>query len=291
MAFYREIDGYITRDYSLLYSAEQYTTENGLLDIVPSRSFDEMVFLNGELQFTRKDEYIYHEMLIHPAMSSQIEPTSVCILGGGDGCAVREVLKWPSVQSIDLYDYDKDLVNLFTHRYSSWNNQSLSHPNVNIHIKNVKDIPLEESYHAIFVDLIDPNCDDDESIEVWETLIAKLPFMLKPTGSLVLNAGSISPWNTKNIEWLLFLLSKYFQINTTHTLEAYKVFVPSFASEWCFIFLRPIESSLKLSMFQENNKIRYFDEDAWRIASTWTKDVVYSIPRERVKLNGYLPPL
>ena len=291
MAFYREIDGYLSRDYSLQKSVEQYRTEKAVLDIVPSNIFQEMVFLDGELQFTRKDEYIYHEMLIHPAMSSQVDPKRVCILGGGDGCAVREVLKWPSVEWIDLYDYDKDVVNLFTHRYSSWNHQSLLNAKVNITIENVKEIPIKASYDVVFVDLIDPKYEDEDSRELWKHLIARLPLLLKETGSLVLNAGSISPWNTKNVEWLLFLLSEHFQTNMTHTLEAYKVFVPSFASEWCFLFLRPIVSSLKLSMFQENNEMRYFDENAWHLASTWTKDTVYSLPRDRVKLNEYLPPL
>lgn len=291
MSFYREVDGEIIRDYSLHDPVEQYRTDKAVLDIVPSKMFEEMVFLNGELQFTRKDEYIYHEMLVHPAMSSQVDPRHVCILGGGDGLALREVLKWPSVQQIDVYDYDRDVVNLFTHRFSGWNHQSFSNAKVNITIENVKDIPDRPPYDVVFVDLIDPNYEDEESREVWTELLHKLPSMLKASGSLVVNAGRVSPWSSKNIEWLLFLFSDRFQSNETHTIEAYKVFVPSFASEWCFLFVRPIESALKLSMFQENSKFRYFDEQAWFIASTWTKDTLFSIPKERVKLKGYLPPL
>lgn len=291
MAFYREVDGDITRDYKLTNSIDRIQTEKATLDFVPSESFDLMVFLDGELQFSKKDEYIYHEMLVHPAMSCSANPKNICILGGGDGCAAREVLKWSSVSSIDLYDYDRSLVDLFTHEYSFFNSKSLQNTKVRTHIQNVMDIPCDRVYDVIFVDLIDPKYKDNTCRAVWTELVKKLPKILHPDGSLVINAGGISPWDVHNVEWLLFLLTEHFRDNTTHTLEAYKVFVPSFASEWCFLLIRPIDSYFRFSMFQENSKFQYFDEIMWSAATKWPKDTISRIPIERVKLNGYLPPV
>lgn len=291
MAFYREIEGDITRDYKLRYGIESIETTKARLDIVPTKSFDLMVFLDGELQFAKKDEYIYHEMLVHPAMSCCVNAKRVCILGGGDGCAAREVLKWNSVSTIDLYDYDKNLVNLFTYEYSHMNSKSLQSTKVQTHIRNVVDIPCDRVYDVLLVDLVDPKYEESSCRAVWTELLKKLPTILHPDGSLVINAGGIRPWDIENVEWLLFLLTQHFRDNTTHTLEAYKVFVPSFASEWCFLLIRPIDSYFRFSMFQDNTNFQYFDETTWSLATKWPKDTISRIPIERVKLNGYLPPV
>ncbi len=65
------------------------------------------LYLNGHLQFDSEDEFIYHELLVHPAMMAAADPPRrVLVLGGGDGLAVREVLRWPSVEEVLLVDLD-----------------------------------------------------------------------------------------------------------------------------------------------------------------------------------------
>jgi len=71
------------------------------------------LFLNGNLQFHSRDEYRYHEALVHPALAAQGAPRKVLVLGGGDGLAVREVLKYPSVERVVLVELDPHIVALF----------------------------------------------------------------------------------------------------------------------------------------------------------------------------------
>ncbi|AVT22176.1 spermidine synthase [Paracidovorax avenae] len=71
------------------------------------------LFLNGNLQFAERDEYRYHEALVHPAMSAHGAPKHVAVLGGGDGMAVREILKYPSVESVTLVELDPAMTRLF----------------------------------------------------------------------------------------------------------------------------------------------------------------------------------
>jgi spermidine synthase len=74
------------------------------------------LFLNGNLQFSERDEYRYHEALVHPVMSAFAAsggPRKVAVLGGGDGMAVREILKYPSVESITLVELDPAMTRLF----------------------------------------------------------------------------------------------------------------------------------------------------------------------------------
>ena len=71
------------------------------------------LFLNGNLQFSERDEYRYHEALVHPAMAAFGAPRNVAVLGGGDGMAAREILKYPSVEKITLVELDPHMTGLF----------------------------------------------------------------------------------------------------------------------------------------------------------------------------------
>jgi spermidine synthase len=71
------------------------------------------LYLNGNLQFHSRDEYRYHEVLVHPALAAHGAPRKVLVLGGGDGLAVREVLKHPSVEQVTLVELDPHITRLF----------------------------------------------------------------------------------------------------------------------------------------------------------------------------------
>jgi spermidine synthase len=82
--------------------------------IVVTRSRDETrLYLNHNLQFSSRDEYRYHEALVHPGLAALPGARRVLVLGGGDGMAVREVLKYPQVESIVLVDLDPRMTELF----------------------------------------------------------------------------------------------------------------------------------------------------------------------------------
>jgi spermidine synthase len=82
--------------------------------VVTAGSHGIRLFLNGNLQFHSRDEYRYHESLVHPAMAGHGAPKNVLVLGGGDGMAVREVLKYPSVERVTLVELDPHMTQLFS---------------------------------------------------------------------------------------------------------------------------------------------------------------------------------
>lgn len=73
---------------------------------------DYWLYINGNQQLSTLDEAMYHEPLVHPAMKLQQQPKKVLVLGGGDGCAVREVLRYSSVEAITLVDLDPLMTDL-----------------------------------------------------------------------------------------------------------------------------------------------------------------------------------
>ena len=82
--------------------------------VITRRNDDLRLFLNGNLQFSSRDEYRYHEALVHVGMASLHEPKHILILGGGDGLALREILKYPSVTDVTLVDLDPAMTHLFS---------------------------------------------------------------------------------------------------------------------------------------------------------------------------------
>ena len=119
------------------------------------------LFLNGHLQFSSADEYRYHEALVHPAMMLADSPRRVLVLGGGDGLAVREVLRYPSVETVTLVDLDPAMTQL-SHLFSplgELNNQAFSDPRVQV-VNQDAMIWLDEPrgpFDAAIIDFPDPN--------------------------------------------------------------------------------------------------------------------------------------
>jgi len=120
------------------------------------------LFLNGNLQFSSTDEYRYHEALVHPAMLLSNNPKRVLVLGGGDGLALREILKYPSVEHVTLVDLDPEMTKLSSHfpPLATLNQQSFSDARVQV-INEDAFIWLEQTndaaYDAAIVDFPDPN--------------------------------------------------------------------------------------------------------------------------------------
>jgi spermidine synthase len=139
-----------------------YSTSSPYQRIVLTKNKRELrLFLNGNLQFSSADEYRYHEALIHPGLQALHEPKNVLVLGGGDGLAVREILKYPSVSSVTLVDLDSKMTKLFTTNniLLQLNNGSLKNAKVKVQnedafmfLKNNKN-----RYDFIVIDFPDPS--------------------------------------------------------------------------------------------------------------------------------------
>jgi spermidine synthase len=118
------------------------------------------LFLNGNLQFAERDEYRYHEALVHPAMAAHGAAHKVAILGGGDGMAAREVLRYPGVESITLVDLDANMTRLFSTNEAlvRLNGGSLKDPR--LHVINTDAFQWLQNaagtYDVIIVDFPDP---------------------------------------------------------------------------------------------------------------------------------------
>lgn len=90
-----------------LYTAQ---SEFQRIDIFESEEFGRFLILDGYMMMTEKDEFIYHEMIVHPAMAVHPNVRNVLVIGAGDGGVVRELSRYDSIESIDVVEIDEMVV-------------------------------------------------------------------------------------------------------------------------------------------------------------------------------------
>lgn len=127
--------------------------------LVELEGFGRALVIDKLIQSTEKDEYIYHELLVHPAMAIHSSPRRVLILGGGEGAALREVLKHGCVERVVLVDIDEVVVE-FSKKYLEYiHGNSFYDSRVEVVIMNGYDYVLNASsgsFDVVIMDLTDP---------------------------------------------------------------------------------------------------------------------------------------
>src|SRR5262245_33036948 len=152
---------------------------------------DLRLYLNGDLQFSSIDEYRYHEALVHPALAGPHR--SVLILGGGDGLALREVLRYSDVDTVTLVELDPAVIDLARHdpRVSSLNAHAFEDPRVHLVITDAFAWlrSASDRFDAVIVDMPDP--DETATAKLYSVeFYSLLAPALAPGGRVVVQAGS-----------------------------------------------------------------------------------------------------
>jgi spermidine synthase len=225
------------------------------------------LFLNGNLQFSSTDEYRYHEALVHPAMLLANNPRRVLVLGGGDGLALREILKYPSVQHVTLVDLDPDMTQL-SNRFSllaELNKRSFDDPRVRVINEDAfiwAERGGDELFDAAIVDFPDPN-----TFSLGKLYTTRFYRLLRSrlTPEAAISVQSTSPMFARNSYWCII-----------RTLEAaglsvkpYYTAVPSFGL-WGFALARssPFEIPTK-----PPDGLRFLDEETLASMFQLSKDI------------------
>jgi spermidine synthase len=205
--------------------------------VVTQGKLGHRLFLNGNLQFAERDEYRYHEALVHPAMAafSAAGPKRVAVLGGGDGMAVREVLKYPSVESVTLVELDPAMTKLFSEQPTlvKLNGSALKSPKVKV-VNTDAFAWLEndagrgiDTFDVIIVDFPDPTNFSIGKLYT-NSFYALLDKRLSASGYAVIQ--TTSPLVARKSFWTVAVTIESVGLTAT----PYHAHVPSFG-EWGFI--------------------------------------------------------
>lgn len=213
---------------------------------------DVRLYINGNIQFSSSDEYRYHEALVHVPMSAAKKREKVLILGGGDGLAVREVLKYKEVQQIDLVDLDAEVTELCrSHKdIKKLNEGSLDSVKLKIYNEDAYEF-LENNagkvlYDVILVDMPDPNSETVNKLytDLFYRLCSR---NLSDEG--VMAVQSTSPYYAGDAFWCIHETVK----QEMPFVYPYHVQVPSFG-DWGFQLASKTELQIEELTLQQEGK-------------------------------------
>lgn len=192
---------------------------------------DIRLYLDKQLQFSSVDEQIYHEALVHPIMSKVIDPKRVLILGGGDGLALREVLKYETVLHVDLVDLDEAMITMARNvpEIVSLNKNAFFDNRVNVHVCDAKEFLNSPSslYDVIIIDFPDPATELLSTLYTSE-LFARIATFLTEDGAFVCQSNS--PADAPLVYWSIGNTIEHAGL----TVKSYHTMVPSFGTDWGF---------------------------------------------------------
>ncbi len=242
--------------------------------IMTQNKEDVRLFIDGNVQFSSIDEHRYHELLIHVPMSLTKHRENVLILGGGDGLATRELLKYNDIKSITVVDLDKDITDLAkTNRIIKELNEN-SFLNPKVEVINTDAFKFVENsdklFDVIIIDLPDPNNSSLARLysrEFYKIIRKKLA----KQGLLV--SQSTSPYFSAEAYWCVNETLKAAGFKHTYP---YHVYVPSFG-DWGFILAS--NQKVDIQNFDLSVQTKYLDKETFKKAFVIEKDII----RENIK--------
>jgi spermidine synthase len=261
-----------------------YREQTKYQKIVVTKHRDDLrLFLNGNIQFSSLDEYRYHEALVHPAMSLASKHEDILVLGGGDGLAIREILKYNGVDNITLVDLDPAMTSFCSTQplIKALNKNSLKNKKVSIinqdaykYLENTK-----KKFDVIIVDLPDPN---NESLnKLYSNLFYRLIYNHMTEGGMV-SIQSTSPYFANEAYWCI---RKTVESEGFFT-SGYHLNIPSFG-DWGFT----LASNKSFSKEDINITIptQYLNREIAKGIFYFAKDENTS--KDKVKINSLTNPV
>ena len=253
-----------------------YSTQTPYQKLVVTRSTttrEQRLYIDGHIQFSSRDEYRYHEYLVHPVMSIPGPRKNVLILGGGDGLAAREVLKYDDVETIHLVDIDPEMLRIANElpMLRRLNKGSLDAEKLTAFSQDAFSFINEPGidYDRVIIDMPDPHNEAINKLYSREfyTMIKR---RMTPEGILV--SQSSSPFFTRHVFWCIEQTLDHVFDNTL----SYHTALPSFGI-WGFNMARSnVEFPAEIEFNIETRALtqagmqaaRNFDKDIAKVETT-----------------------
>ena len=211
-----------------LYSGK---TDFQTVEVITNKSLGRGLVLDGKIQSSELDEFIYHEALVHPAMLAHPCPETVLIAGGGEGATLREVLAHRSLKRAVMVDLDRDAVEVCRNYLQSWHQGSFDDPRAELLHMDAREYIAnsDEKFDVIIMDVTDPLEEGPSYLLFTQEFYTLANSRLGTNGVVVLQAEPTS-WGAHHL-----------CVNIASTLRSvfpsvyiYQAYMPSFGSMWGF---------------------------------------------------------
>ncbi|QIW23178.1 polyamine aminopropyltransferase [Sulfolobus sp. S-194] len=241
--------------------------------LVELARFGKALILDGKIQSTITDEFIYHEALVHPLLLSINNPEKVLILGGGEGATLREVLKHKTVKNAIMVDIDPIVIDFAKKYLQEWHQGAFDNPKSKLVIDDGYKFIREtkETFDAVLIDLTDP--------------IKDSPSQMLYTKEFYEEVKRISRWGIVTQATSPSFSLETFSIIYNTIKQVFKkvsagiVYVPAFDGLWGFVYASDIVNPVEVNKEEVNNRIKERIEGGLRFYDGETHITMFSIPK------------
>lgn len=233
----------------VIYSGQ---TEFQSVEIVDTGSFGICLVLDGKIQSSERDEFIYHEALVHPAMISHPCPQKVLIAGGGEGATLREVLNHRMVKSVVMVDIDRQVIDICRRFLGSFHQGSFDDSRLDLQITDARRYLKEtaDRFDVIVIDLVEPLEEGPACLLYTQEFYELAKERLNPRGILAVQSGASGWTNMQNFTAIVNTLRSVFAL-----VCPYQAYVPSFVDLWGFNTASQVINPTKITPEEVDHRI------------------------------------
>ncbi|MEN2984763.1 MAG: methyltransferase domain-containing protein [Dictyoglomaceae bacterium] len=218
------------------------------IQIIRNKTLGKCLVIDGKIQSTEADEYIYHESLIHPPLILHTDPRDILVVGVGEGATLRELLKYPEV-NITAVEIDPEVINFAEQYLEEWHQGAFKNPRVKLiyddgwnYLKNTSN-----SFDVIILDLPEPY-PNTPAYRLYTPEFYKMVWeKLNPYGIMATQGETTQLGQQYKHFWIKENLRKVFGEN----VYSYQAYIPSFDSSWGFL----IAGKDKIDPFKDKKEI------------------------------------
>jgi spermidine synthase len=247
------------------------------VEIIDTNSFGRCLVLDGKIQSSEVDEFIYHEALVHPSMVGHLHPQTVFIAGGGEGATLREVLAHRTVNRVVMIDIDKEAVDICRNFLPSWHQGCFEDSRLELLHLDARKYLAEcaEKFDVIIIDITDPLKGSPSSLLYTQQFYHLAQQRLNPEGLLSVQAESCD-WG----ESYIFTAINYTLHTVFPVVSSYQAYIPSFGSVWGFAIACPQQfNPLLLSAEEVDRRISMQVNKNLRFYDGFTHQGMFSLPK------------
>jgi spermidine synthase len=278
----------LSPDLGMVHRVEEYlyagrSAYQGI-EVIRTRSFGTCLILDGKIQSSEADEFIYHESLVQPAMIAHPEPRTVLIAGGGEGATLREVLRHRSVEQATMVDLDEQVVAVCRKYLPSFSAGAFDDPRAELIIGDARRF-VEESprtFDVIIIDLPDPLEIGPAQLLYTREFYTAVKHRLAPGGIISVQSESSRWYDLKAFVAIVRTISDVF----AHAAP-YQAHIPSFSSLWGFTAASETLSPEAMGRDEVDERIRRRVEGDLRSYDGQSHAGMFALPKHiRTELQG-----
>lgn len=222
------------------------------IDVINTGGFGVCLILDGKIQSSQSDEFIYHEALVHPAMIAHSNPERVFIAGGGEGATLREVLAHKTVRKVTMVDIDEQVVNVCRQFLGCFHQNSFDDPRAEICFSDARQYleQTDDKFDVMIIDLPDPLEGGPASFLYTQEFYRIVKQRLRTDGIISVQAEPAGWSDLENFTSIAHTLSSIFPI-----ASPYLTYIPSFTDAWGFVCASESVDPTKFSVEEIDTRI------------------------------------